>query len=144
VSGGGPASLLWVPRLFVPAVIRKVVAPGKPGAYALGNDRGGFVPGYVGRSDACLRSRLLSHNHLYRFEYFVFRYEPSATAAFQTECELFHVYGQLGVRLHNLVHPAQPVGAADGCPYCGFANRWSKITTASGCNVGGRALPRVA
>jgi hypothetical protein len=118
---------LWVPRLFLPSVIRLVVAPGQPGAYALGNDRHGFVAGYVGRSDTCLRSRLANHNHLYAFEYFVFRYSDGPEEAFAAECELYHVYRQLGVPLRNQVHPALPATSADRrCPYCGFVSRWRR------------------
>jgi hypothetical protein len=118
-------SALWTPRLLVPRVVREAVAPGQPGAYALGNDRGGFQVGYIGRSDYCLRTRLLTHNYLYEFEYFVLRYAAGVLAAFQVECELYHVYRQAGAPLANRVHPAAPSFRV-ACPYCDFASAWQK------------------
>jgi hypothetical protein len=55
----------FLPRRFTPEVVRLVVEPGWPGAYALGRSREDqFEIGYVGRSNTCLQNRLVTHNYL--------------------------------------------------------------------------------
>lgn len=111
--------MLLVPRLLLPEVVKQVVVPACPGAYALGHaGPDGFLVGYVGRSDTCLRSRLLSHNYLWHFEYFLFRYAANSEAAFHLECEFWHAYRK---QLCNVIHPAVPTGSNASCRYCGFA-----------------------
>lgn len=117
-------SALWTPRLLLPRVVRKVVAPGKPGAYALGDDHRGFTVRYVGRSDTCLRTRLLTHNHLYGFEYCAFQCSATVEDAFAVECELYHVHLQLGIALKNQLHPASPRWTGASCRYCRFTFTW--------------------
>lgn len=60
----------YTPVIFLPGVVRAIVDAGRPGTYVLGTGSD-FEAGYVGRSDTCVRSRLASHNHLYRFDYFI-------------------------------------------------------------------------
>lgn len=114
-------SSLMLPHLFVPSIVREVVAPGYPGAYALGDDRGGFIAGYIGRSDTCLQTRLLKHNHRYEFEYFIFRYATSVKEAYHLECQFWHTSAEQG-HLLNHRHPAVPVNSQLCCPYCHFAH----------------------
>jgi hypothetical protein len=114
---------LFTPSLLLPRVVREVVAPGFAGAYVLGNDHDGFKVGYVGRSDTCLRSRLLAHSYLCAFEYFIFLFVDHVAAAFYAECELYHAYRQLNTVLANRLHPAAP-SADVGCRYCAFASSW--------------------
>lgn len=108
------------PHLFVPEVIRNIVKADFPGVYVLGNDKNGFDYGYVGRSDSCLRSRLLTHNHLYEYEYFIFTYTKTPQQAFWLESQWWHNCKESGVG--NLIHPASPHGSGLECPYCHFAS----------------------
>jgi hypothetical protein len=111
--------MLLVPYSFEPSVVKQVVIAGRPGAYALGHARNGaFGVGYVGRSDTCLRTRLVAHNYLWQFDYFLFRYAADPEAAFYLECEFWHAYG---THLCNVIHPATPGGSSVQCQYCGFA-----------------------
>lgn len=110
--------------LFVPEVIREVVKPAHSGVYVLGNEKDGFQYGYVGRSDTCLKSRLLAHNHLYEYDYFIFTYTRSSQHAFFIESEWFHNCKKSGIG--NLIHPASPQGSGLECPYCHFASHIDK------------------
>lgn len=112
------------PLLFMPEVIRHAVLPGCPGAYALGHNRGGFTAEYVGRSDRCLQTRLRTHNRLWEFEYFIFKYAAHAQAAYQLECEYWHAIRD---GLRNVIHPAAPEFSGLRCQYCGFAQSIAKL-----------------
>lgn len=114
-------SNLATPYRLTPSVVRAEVEPGRVGAYALGNDRGGFKVGYVGRSDACLQTRLAYHNHAQHFDYFVFRYATNDIEAFYLECEFWHYCHKL--RIRNSIHPASPQGSGLRCPFCSFATQ---------------------
>jgi len=109
-----------VPLRFTPEVVRRAVELGRPGVYILGSDINGFVGGYVGRSDTCLRNRLATHNHLYKFDYFIFRYAANVSQAFRLECQYWHTY-EHGMEVSNCIHPAAPHGSGSCCPYCEFA-----------------------
>lgn len=117
------------PYRFTPDVIRKEVMKDVPGSYLLGNDQGerDFAPRYVGRSDNDMQGRLLTHNHLYSYEYFIFRKASDPKEAFRQECQLWHGHQQCGYELDNKVHPAVPVGLDVRCPYCDFANHMSAL-----------------
>lgn len=105
--------------LFLPEIIRAVVDKGTAGIYALGEVVGDeFFVGYVGRSDTCLRTRLLSHNYLYDFSYFYFQYAGTAAAAYTKESELWHACVDYGIPIRNRIHPDSPVNAHLKCPYC--------------------------
>lgn len=112
--------MLLLPRRFTPEVVRLVVVPRRPGAYALGhNGEGRFEVGYIGRSDTCLQRRLASHNHMWRFEYFIFWHADNEYQAYALECEFWHSFkDQVG----NLIHPASPAGSRLVCNYCRFAS----------------------
>jgi len=110
----------FLPRRFTPEVVRLVVEPGRPGAYALGHSRvGQFEIGYVGRSDTCLQNRLVTHNYLWRFDYFIFQQAADEYEAYALECEFWHSFKD---QVRNLIHPASPQGSGLGCQYCGFAS----------------------
>jgi hypothetical protein len=118
-------SKLATPYLWLPKVVRSEVEAERPGSYVLGNDQDGFEVGYVGRSDTCLRSRLLTHNRLYEFEYFLFRYASTPLDAFYQECEFWHACHDHN--LTNAIHPAAPQGSRIGCPYCDFGNAMARM-----------------
>lgn len=106
---------------MTPDVIRSVVRKRRPGAYVLGDVIGGrFVFRYVGRSDCCIRTRLLTHGLLYRFPYFIFSYTRTAKEAFELECKWWHDCKNSGSGLLNVIHPDSPSGAGLDCPYCRF------------------------
>ena len=107
--------------LFLPKYINKVLLEGKPGVYVLGDDDGGFVPKYVGRSDTSLKNRLLTHNHLYEHSYFIYRYVDNDKEAFYTEAKWWHDCLNNGLVLDNRIHPDAPNGTYLECPYCAFA-----------------------
>ena len=105
--------------VFLPERVKAVIEPGRPGAYALRvNDP--MEIGYVGRSDTCLQTRLSTHNHLYKFDYVIFRYAESPAQAFLFECEAFHALEQTTPGMSNKYHPAAPDGTGLICPYCDF------------------------
>lgn len=67
------------PYRMTPDVIRNEVIKGIPGAYVLGDmEDGEFRFKYVGRSDSCLQTRLLTHDYLYEYSYFIFAYTADA------------------------------------------------------------------
>lgn len=108
--------------LMLPAVIRRVVEPGRPGIYILGEfEDGQMVARYIGRSDCCLQTRLLNHNHRYECSYFIFRYASSAKEAFLMECKWWHDFSAKRSELLNKIHPGAPSGQNCPCPYCHFA-----------------------
>ena len=54
------------PYRMTPDVIRSVVQKYRAGAYILGDENNGqLIFRYVGRSDCCLQTRLLTHGLLY-------------------------------------------------------------------------------
>lgn len=110
---------LAIPRLFTQGVINEVIIDNKPGVYVLGNDKCGFDYKYVGRSDTSLKRRLLSHNYLYQYEYFIYTYSNSPKEAFYLECKWWH--DCMDYKIVNKIHPASPKGSKYECPYCHFA-----------------------
>lgn len=99
---------------FLPEVVRQIVPANTPGVYALFVDR---RPVYVGRSDRCLRSRLVRHNHAALASHFSWRAARSAWQAFALESAWFHWMVEHGQGL-NAIHPAKPVGSHGVCPFC--------------------------
>lgn len=108
------------PLLFTEKNVRRYVAEDRPGVYVLGNDVNGFKPCYVGRSDRSIRRRLLTHNHLYDFEYFIFKYTKDEKEAFYGECKWWHDCNNQGAILANKIHPDSPSDNNLECPYCSF------------------------
>ena len=88
-----------------------------PGAYALGRTRNDvFEISYVGRSDDDVRGRLLQW--IGSYAEFKYEYYPSAKAAFEKECHLWHDFGGDLNKLDNERHPARPAGTTWQCPRC--------------------------
>lgn len=111
------------PYRMTPDVIRCLVEPNHPGAYILGDVIDGvFVFRYVGRSDHCLRTRLLTHPFLYEYEYFIFVYAKDAVDAFEIECKWWHDCKNEEIWLRNKIHPDSPSKQGLICPYCQFAH----------------------
>lgn len=109
------------PFRMTPDVIREVVEKHRPGVYVLGHIVDGrFVFQYVGRSDYCVQTRLLTHEHLYDCSYFIFRYAKDRKEAFETESKWWHDCRNNGVVLFNRIHPDSPAGEKLRCPYCQF------------------------
>jgi hypothetical protein len=83
------------------------------GAFALGdlNQNGGLTVKYVGRSDEDLSARLLQHVPK-AYTHFKYGFYPSAKAAFEKECTLYHDFNPPD----NLVHPARPRNSNWACP----------------------------
>lgn len=130
-STSGPSGpLVAVPHLFTPAIVRRIISGAGPGAYALGRDDGGFVVGYVGRSDHSVRERLVAHERLVEFDYFIARSADNAGGAFQLECAFWHACLEAGRPLANIIHPGRPRGSGLECPYCHFATNVRRLLAA--------------
>lgn len=118
--------MLAIPRKFTPEIVKGVVSQtNRTGVYILGNNVNGFKVGYVGRSDNCLQSRLINHNHLYNFDYFIFKYTRDIRDAFFQECQYWHT--SFDAHLANVIHPASPKKSGLKCPYCQFASDITKV-----------------
>ncbi|MGW2933544.1 GIY-YIG nuclease family protein [Streptomyces sp. NPDC001156] len=70
---------------------------------------------YIGRSDTCLRRRLLAHCTTARADYFTYDVHPTPELAFAMECSLFHGYRH---HLANVLHPDRPDHQNPKCPFC--------------------------
>ena len=93
-------------RLVDKIIISQV--PDTKGIYFLGDVQDGtFVVGYVGRSDASIRERLLSHELKEQFEYFSFESTRTKRDAFLLETEYYYLYRDSIV---NKIHPDLPSG----------------------------------
>ena len=100
-------------------ILRSLIPRNQLGVYMLGNRiLGGFDPIYVGRSDVCLLTRLLNHNHKEQATYVVWRFTSSPRQAFYQECCLYHTYEEQGFL--NSVHPASPKESKLACPICSY------------------------
>lgn len=96
--------------------IDEVVTQTSPGVYALGrydSDNDTFYVKYVGRSDDDVNDRL--HDWVGEYSYFKFDYFPSAKAAYEKECRLWHDFNPTD----NESHPDKPDGSGWECPVCG-------------------------
>jgi hypothetical protein len=97
--------------------ISNIVTKRSPGAYILGSVEydGMFVVSYVGGSDCDVGAGL--GQHIGRYTDFKYEYYPSARAAFEKVCRVFHDFG--GVRdLNDSIHPARPGSGKWRCPVC--------------------------
>ena len=116
------------PYRMTPDVIRSVVRKHRTGVYILGDDNGGqFIFRYVGRSDRCLQTRLLTHGLLYHCSYFIFLYTDTAKEAFEVESKWWHDCKNSGINLLNIIHPDSPSGMSLPCPYCQFQSGIKEI-----------------
>lgn len=94
--------------------IDQEVSPGRPGAYVLeeSSDLFNFRVVYVGRSDTNVNNQL--HVHVGSYKRFRYEYCPSAQAAFEKECALYHDFEPRD----NPIHPRRPAGTDWKCPRC--------------------------
>jgi hypothetical protein len=108
-----PNSGLFGPYPLTAAGVTAAVKGVGAGAYALGQTHADnlFYVSYVGRSDDDLATRLQQHvpEPYLQFKY---GFYPSAKAAFDKECVLFHDFKPPD----NKVHPARPKGTKHSCP----------------------------
>ena len=110
-----------IPYRFTPDVIKSVVPKNVIGTYALGNDeQGQFSIKYVGRSDISLRKRLLTHNYLFKYSYFIFFCTKTKYVAFIIESKWWHDCKNSNEQLVNVIHPDSPSQMNVVCPYCQF------------------------
>ncbi len=100
------------------SVSAHVLTAGSPGNYALGrrDGDGTFIVQYVGRSDACVRTRLTQWCDG-KHAAFKYSYASSPKAAFERECINYHDFGGSN-SLENAVHPDRPAGSGWRCPRC--------------------------
>ena len=121
-SGASKISRALIVHPFSPDVVRETVAGVCKGAYTLGSLVDGvYTVGYVGRSDRCVRERLVAHELLGEFDAFTVRYADDAPNAFVLECAFWHELHDAGLPMLNRVHPATPRHSGLTCPYCAFA-----------------------
>lgn len=93
--------------------IDEMVTKTSAGAYALTDTNSGtFTVNYIGRSDNDLNKRL--HDHVGKYNRFKCDYFPSAKAAFEKECHMYHDFNPYD----NKVHPARPNNSSWTCPRC--------------------------
>lgn len=98
--------------------INEIVSRTSPGAYALGRyDGETFYISYVGRSDDKINDRL--HDWVGKYSHFKFDYFPSARAAYEKECYLWHDFGGEERKLDNKEHPDKGDHKDWNCPVCG-------------------------
>jgi hypothetical protein len=100
-------------RAGIDRAIRRISA----GAYALGTDSQDgkmFLVRFVGRSGYDVRKRL--KEHIGAYQRFMYRFCATPKDAFETECILYHDFGEL--KLDNAIHPARPDGSIWQCPRC--------------------------
>jgi len=111
--------------LASPALVRALIPVQKPGVYML--LRMG-VPFYVGRSDSCIQTRLAGHPLLPIATHMAWGTCKSALHAYRLESAWFHML-RLSPELFNQIHPAQPAGHSDSCPFCstGDCQAWEHL-----------------
>ena len=96
----------WLIKLLIPR--------GYIGTYSLYR-RGQTKPVYIGRSDTCLRNRLLCHAQAKRADYFDYDIQWTREKCFIAEYSAYH--SLLG-KTDNIIHPAPPKGLQIQCPFC--------------------------
>ena len=109
------------PHDFDETTIKRYVAEEKIGNFALGYlkwETGGFVPKFVGRSDADLRAELLAklETRSKKRQKFVFGYAQSVKGAFDKECKNYHAFKK---QLEGEIHPRRATGTDYPCPVTG-------------------------
>jgi hypothetical protein len=104
------------PFALTDSTIDEVIREQSPGAFVLdASDEGSvFRARFVGRSDLDVNNQL--HVHVGSYKRFKFVYCPSAQAAFEKECALFHDFEPTD----NVTHPRRPRGSRWACPHCRF------------------------
>ena len=110
-----PSTGLHGPHSLTSTGVSNAVKGVGPGTYALGqtDEKNIFYVEYVGRSDDDLAGRLQQHV-VEPYTQFKFGFYPTAKAAFEKECHLYHDFSPTA----NKVHPARAKGANWSCPRC--------------------------
>jgi hypothetical protein len=104
--------------------VRTLAAPGRPGVYLLGTYEKRnrmFSINYVGRSDTCVRKRLLRHQKIRTNEYVKLMFCRDSREAYFMEAYVWHMLQYEHWSL-NKIHPAAPSTSNLVCPYCAFGN----------------------
>ena len=73
-------------------------------------------PIYVGRSDVCLKARLLKHELLGVASHFAWELSTNVEYGFYLESFLFHKWQHLNLLNQN--HPGKPSKLLCSCPFC--------------------------
>ena len=96
------------------SVVRALIPEGVIGAYLLLLKN---VPIYAGRSDVCLRDRLINHHLLGVATHVMYQPCRDPFQAFCIEGFWFHTLrrGDGGL---NMIHPARPKNEPRKCPFC--------------------------
>ena len=113
---------------LVPSVVRALVPDQLIGAYVLTI---GPRPVYVGRSDRCLRTRLVGHPLLETATHFFVIPCSCEEDAYRWESAMFHWLQNKGVSL-NQIHPARPESLVGSCPFCGHGDAVGLAVALSG------------
>lgn len=93
-------------------MVRTLIPPGLPGHYVLFDAR---RIRYAGRSDSCVRTRVLRHAYRRRAVFFQYDVHTCVSNAWMAECGYFHAFRD---DLDNLIHPAAPTAGLMRCPFC--------------------------
>lgn len=100
---------------LIKSVIGHKISRNSIGVYWLGRfSKGHFEITYIGRSDGCLKRRLLQHTELGKYGHFAFKITPTIFDAFRLECQEWHNRACV----YNLIHPDSPRNLPYICPYC--------------------------
>lgn len=102
---------------FQVEVIDRVVVPGQPGNYVIGerSETGEFFPRFIGRSDTDVRSELKSKLGVVRYPFFKVS-NSGPRNAYDLECAQYHTFR---AQLDNKTHPVGPPGSGLTCFLCG-------------------------
>lgn len=99
--------------LLTPWLVRVMLPEHTIGTYTLWSPD---APIYIGRSDTCLRRRLIEHTATWpKGTRFTFDVSRTVQDAFAMECSLFHA---LGDSTANIDHPPRANRADPACPFC--------------------------
>jgi hypothetical protein len=104
-----------VTHAYTSTQIDQIVTQTSAGNFALGylDENGGFIVGYVGRSDGDVNSEL--KNYLQEnYDRFKFSYATSSKDAFDKECKNYHEFSPKG----NKIHPRRPDNHTWKCRRC--------------------------
>ena len=99
-----------------PKTIGALIPEDTIGAYVLFD---GDRPIYVGRSDECLRGRLMRHEHLPKATHVMWAPRSTPLRAYHLEASWYHEIRSLSSAEINKIHPARPKGTDVVCPFCG-------------------------
>jgi hypothetical protein len=100
-----------------PKTVGALIPEDTIGAYVLFD---GDRPVYVGRSDGCLRKRLMRHEHLPKATHVMWASRSTPLRAYHLEASWYHEIQALSSAAINKIHPAQPKGGPNiVCPFCG-------------------------